>query len=378
MSNDFNLYVNDLAVGISRFSYLYQEISKFQSGLDELVKWGIQSLLEIFRAKGLFVRNGIRYKLSDIYTVLDVSEKQKPIMNSFLELIFKYGFVDIANGDSYQLRKEHRLILPTQLGEIVNRFPEAIINADVLQKILFSSLGLLAGKVNLLTVLFPEGSFEIVEALYSKNPDAVYFNNLVAEAIYLFAKKKVFETKESISIMEIGAGVGATSEIILNRLNEKKLCSFYHYTDISKAFVNYGKQKFYSQYNFMEFSIFNIHETISIPKRYDVLVATNVLHISRNIEVTLKQLKSLLNPGGIIVINEGVRKRDYSTIIFGFTGDWWAFSDSTLRIPGSPLLESSTWKKLLKLSGFKEIVSLNELCLHGSDFLFQDVIVATV
>ena len=68
--------------------------------------------------------------------------------------------------------------------------------------------------------------------------------------------------------------------------------------------------------------------------RYDILFATNVLHATRDMGVTLQSCKALLRKGGLLVANELSTKTEFLTLTFGLTKGWWLYDDGQRRIPG--------------------------------------------
>lgn len=71
--------------------------------------------------------------------------------------------------------------------------------------------------------------------------------------------------------------------------------------------------------------------------RYDILFATNVLHATRNMGVTIQNCKALLRKGGLLIANELSAKTEFLTLTFGLTEGWWLFDDVERRIPGTRL-----------------------------------------
>jgi len=140
----------------------------------------------------------------------------------------------------------------------------------------------------------------------------------------------------------------------------------YTYTDVSFAFIKKAQTEF-SKYNNLKFQVCNIEKDIESPLKnhFDVVVATNVLHATKDIQNTIKNVRALLKSNGIAVINEVTERQDFATLTFGLTTGWWLFEDH--RIPDSPLLSPDTWKGLLKSNHFSDIKS------HGNNT--QQVIV---
>lgn len=112
------------------------------------------------------------------------------------------------------------------------------------------------------------------------------------------------------------------------------------------------------------------------PHSMDLVVASNVLHATRDVGKALRNCTRLLKSSGTLVINELVRRLDYNTLTFGLTEGWWFFEDSQLRIPGSPLLAAETWRKTLREANLCDI-EVSGVPGISEDEQAQCVIVAT-
>jgi 2-polyprenyl-3-methyl-5-hydroxy-6-metoxy-1,4-benzoquinol methylase len=86
------------------------------------------------------------------------------------------------------------------------------------------------------------------------------------------------------------------------------------FTDISMSFIRYARRRFAEPYPWIDYRILNIEEDLARqgfePQSFDVVVAANVLHDTRDIEFTLVQTRSLLKPGGLLVLNEFTSVKD--------------------------------------------------------------------
>jgi len=212
----------------------------------------------------------------------------------------------------------------------------------------------LSGKIDHMSVLFPDGKFDLVEPVYRDNPVSDYFNKIVAKVTQNYLSQK---ENRPIKIIEIGAGTGSTTKFVLPAVKNFQVT--YYYTDLSLAFLKKAQNEFES-YSNLEYQIYNIETapTKELENQFDILIATNVLHATSDIKKTLHNVRKLLKNNGIAVINEVTTRHDFATLTFGLTPGWWLFQDH--RIPDSPLLNSETWLNLLKHSGFSSVSS------HGS------------
>jgi ubiquinone/menaquinone biosynthesis C-methylase UbiE len=181
-------------------------------------------------------------------------------------------------------------------------------------------------------------------------------------------------------VLEVGAGTGGTSQVVFDALNDYTQGIRYLFTDIGPAFVHSSKLQFAQKYPFTEFMVFDVEKPLEIQgfesNTFDVVLASNVLHTTRRIAVTLEQCRRLLKPGGILVINELTQRLDYNTLTFGLTTGWWLYEDEEIRIKGSPLLRNADWSRMLESVGFRDVNILG-VPSGSTEELPQSVIVAT-
>ena len=60
---------------------------------------------------------------------------------------------------------------------------------------------------------------------------------------------------------------------------------------------------------------------------YDLVVSTNALSTTRDLDETLLHCRQLLAPSGLLVALEGVRRQGWLDLTFGLLGAWWRFGD---------------------------------------------------
>ena len=107
------------------------------------------------------------------------------------------------------------------------------------------------------------------------------------------------------------------------------------------------------------------------------MIAVNVLHATRNIGETIGHAKSLLVPGGSIVLSETTSVQEITTLMFGFLEGWWRFNDEDARLPGGPLLSAERWTRALEDGGFAAGECLAHETIDGY-IPPQHVVVATI
>lgn len=237
---------------------------------------------------------------------------------------------------------------------------------------------ILGGRRPATEVLFPGGSLELVQNAYATNPASAFFNRvLAADLVARLRRRAQARTADGARILEIGAGTGATSAVVLEALRSARLdVREYCYTDISRAFLHHAERSFGAANPWLTYGTLDIERPVAEQGltlgAYDAVVAANVLHATRDIRHTLRNAKALLRPGGVLVLNELTANNLLSQFSFGLLDGWWRYEDPHLRIQGSPLLSTDNWQRVLTQEGFRAIA----LPAQNAEDLGQQIIVA--
>ncbi|KPA18737.1 polyketide synthase, partial [Candidatus Magnetomorum sp. HK-1] len=256
---------------------------------------------------------------------------------------------------------------------VYTKLPEQKLLVNLIQSCLKNLPDILKGNCLSTDILFPNASMKRVGGLYQQNPLSNFFNNSLADLVEIYVKQRIHQHQQKIIIIEIGAGTGGTSAAIFPKLQPYANIVEYHYTDISKSFLSFAQKTYGPKNPYIKYRLWNIEESApSFDCQADIILATNVLHATKNIKTTLTNAKAALQANGILLINENIQKTIYATLTFGLLDGWWIYEDKNRRIPGSPLLTDQSWKNVLKSVGFKHI----NYPLAAAKKLGQQIIVA--
>ncbi|NJR76900.1 MAG: class I SAM-dependent methyltransferase, partial [Scytonema sp. CRU_2_7] len=99
---------------------------------------------------------------------------------------------------------------------------------------------------------------------------------------------------------------------------------------------------------------------------FDVVVAVNVLHVTRNIEKTLEHVRSLLAPEGLLLIHEITQPQLDFDITDGLLMN--PLEDEQ-RSRGNPFLSKEQWQEALRNHGFIEVAAFSETDAFGQHVL---------
>jgi epothilone polyketide synthase E len=157
----------------------------------------------------------------------------------------------------------------------------------------------------------------------------------------------------------VGAGVGGTTKSLLPALTG--IQAEYVYTDISKVFLVRGGQKF-SNYSFLTRKIFDAEKQPSaqgIQEGYfDIVVASNVLHATKDIRATMRHVRALLRQYGLLFLWELTENQTWLDMTFALLEGWARHSDN-IRLD-RPTLSTPQWKDLMGNTGWPNIYHFPE------------------
>ena len=160
-------------------------------------------------------------------------------------------------------------------------------------------------------------------------------------------------------ILEVGAGTGGATREILKRIDND--FSSYTFTDVSAGFFDKAQAEFAAHDDRMQYSILDLEQDLLAQgfekNSYDVIVASFVLHATKSLEETMRRVRSLLKPGGYVVMYE-VTNVDIirGTALFGCLPGWWQGMEEG-RTLGACVPESK-WDIILRKTGFSGIETM--------------------
>ncbi|MDP4181239.1 MAG: alpha/beta fold hydrolase [Bacillota bacterium] len=334
---------------------------------DAIGRYGSYLLLDAFQKMGVFEVHTEKYNIEDLKKKLRIIPSYNRLFEALLDILERAGFVKItdriAEGtpklDEVKEKKELKN-LERMKSDLTEKMPEIEPYINLMWVCVSEYGNLLTGKKNHVTVMFPKGSTELVEKVYKGDSVSDYFNHMAADIIRLFVEMRLKENSTNkLRILEVGAGTGATSEFVLNKLKQYHNRLQYLYTDISLDLTAQNIRKFKDNYSFVEFRDLDIEKDPYMQgfdsEGFDVILGSNVFHATSNINNSIAQAKKLLKKDGIFIINELTQLQDFATLTFGLTKGWWLFEDEENRIKGSPLLSVNKWTEIMGANGLEKI-----------------------
>lgn len=240
--------------------------------------------------------------------------------------------------------------------ELRGLYPECAAELEMTGRFGEQLAGVLRGEVDPLHLLFPAGSVASAEALYRESAFAKASNVLTQEAVGAATRGR--PAGSTIEILELGAGTGATTSFVLESLPTGGVA--YAFTDVSSLFLPTARERFRDR-AFLEFQVLDVEKPPALQgfgdRRFDIVLAANVLHATRDLRLALRHVMELLRPGGLLVLLEITGPQRWIDLIFGTTEGWWRFEDLDLR-PAHPLLSRRAWLDVLKAEGFDDVAAV--------------------
>ncbi|MEW6381363.1 MAG: beta-ketoacyl synthase N-terminal-like domain-containing protein, partial [bacterium] len=347
-----------------------ESILQFQQAFSELEKFGQVLLLDAFQRMGVFQRGDERHDKFHLRDRLKIIPGYFRLYDALLDILIRAGFIQLEGQRILTTSQIEEADLQAMLhnpdehrNHLLAAFPGIEGHIRLLCACLASYPEVLTGRKDHMEVMFPQGSMSLVEGIYRGNRVADYYNTLMAQLVKIYIQQRLqHDPQAEIHIVELGAGTGGTSAFVLKLIDEYGQKLRYFYTDISLGFTQYGKRIFGEDYPFVEFKVLNIEEDPQRqgfkPNSADIVLASNVIHTTKRIDHTLRQIKKLLKANGLFMVNEVTQVQSFATLTFGLTSGWWLFEDEDNRLKGSPLLDLAGWKAVLEASGFRQIRAL--------------------
>ena len=137
----------------------------------------------------------------------------------------------------------------------------------------------------------------------------------------------------------------------------------YVFTDISSFFVRSAKERFRNRPH-IHADTLDIEQPPAGAGTYDVVIAADVVHATTDVRTTLRNMHSLLVPGGLLVLLEAIRRSAWLDLVFGQLDGWWRFRDRDLRRE-NPLLGVREWERALDEANFADVCSLVDATAGG-------------
>ncbi|RVX41388.1 ubiquinone/menaquinone biosynthesis C-methylase UbiE [Nonomuraea polychroma] len=162
---------------------------------------------------------------------------------------------------------------------------------------------LLRDEIMAQALLFPDGDLLTSLSKDQNNVSNTYLNAAVGHVLARAAATR----PTPLRVVELGAGAGGSTAAALDGLGDAEVD--YLFTDVSRFFTMTAEERFGDR---LRYALLDINADLvaqgAARAGADVVVAANVLHCARHAGRSLRWIRELLAPGGLVVVTEAIRE----------------------------------------------------------------------
>ncbi|TLD10619.1 hypothetical protein PgNI_05131 [Pyricularia grisea] len=186
-------------------------------------------------------------------------------------------------------------------------------------------------------------------------------------------------------VLEVGGGTGGCTLAVLEALTRDATrgrfdFESYTFTDVSAGFFEAALNKLADWGEMVDYKTLDIEQD---PEEqgfeagaYDLIIACQCLHATRNMEHSLTNVRRLLKPGGRLLLVETTKDILDAQIIFGTLPGWWLGEEESRK--DGPNLKLGEWESLLPRTGFSGFdVSVRD-CEDDDNYSFNVILTTAV
>ncbi|GAQ06065.1 lovastatin diketide synthase LovF [Aspergillus lentulus] len=207
-----------------------------------------------------------------------------------------------------------------------------------------------------------DGSLEPLSILLENNAWENMYNLCSKTWDYRPIFSAMGHLKPQMKILEVGGGTASLSENILQYLQSdfgEPLYQVYTFTDVSNGFLSRAKQRL-EQYPNVTYQLLDITkdpEQQGLEREtYDLIIASNVLHVTPSLDEALTYIRSLLRPDGRLFLQELCSSSKVINSIMGILPGWWE-GENDGRVE-EPYVTPEEWNSRLCKAGLSQIEAL--------------------
>ena len=302
---------------------------------------------EVFRA----VERVAYFYLRNLNESIPKSARQN-LMEHHARLLnyVNYTLRKVERGDLAHLAKESLGDTHEEILRLIGKYPDSI-DLQLMHAVGENLPAVMRGEMNMLEPMLQNNMLDrfYVDALGMQR----YLRDLTRIA------GQISHRYPHMNVLEVGAGTGGATKVILRDLDNA--FGSYSYTDISTGFFNQAKEVFRSHEAKMIFKALDIEKDISEQgfeaHSFDLVIANLVVHATKRLENTMRNLRRLIKPGGYLLLVE-ITDNDplrFGFIFGGLPGWWLGYEDGRTL---SPCVDVPAWDKMMRKTGFSGVDAL--------------------
>jgi SAM-dependent methyltransferase len=204
---------------------------------------------------------------------------------------------------------------------------------------------------------------------YFSNDNGLYVVNNRVGAV---AVERWLPRADSV-ILELGGGLGSGALALLERLEAAGrlgAVAEYRFTEFVPAFLRRGEQalrgRFPASCRFTSGAL-DMNRAFAeqgvAPESAAIVYAVNTLHVAHDLAFTLGEVMRSLEPGGRLVVSEGLRQRQpsYAEFVFNLTETFRSPRLDPRYRPAGGFLTPAQWRGAMGAAGFVDIRFLPDI-----------------
>jgi acyl transferase domain-containing protein/NADPH:quinone reductase-like Zn-dependent oxidoreductase/surfactin synthase thioesterase subunit/ubiquinone/menaquinone biosynthesis C-methylase UbiE/NAD(P)-dependent dehydrogenase (short-subunit alcohol dehydrogenase family) len=321
----------------------------------------VNYILSLFKDLGFVWKKNAMINESDFMKKYKIIPKYSRLVHRMLKILGDRGYVAQKNTD-WEIINIPVLpkIAPAEtISNMLEKYKHMPYELEVLNRCGGYLKPVIQGNMDPIQLLFPENAWESMFLLYAEGPMSKPANEVAQTALSEIISS--LPKDHMLRILEVGAGTGGIAQALFPVCPKDR--TEYFFTDLSTMFFAKAKERF-SEYPFINYSLFdlekdNLQEQYA-PHSFDFVVASDVIHATRDIKKSLNSMKKLLAPGGVVCLLEVTQPPLYLDLTFGLTEGWWLFDDMPLRKTHATMPKEQ-WIETLKECGYVDIVPVQFL-----------------
>jgi amino acid adenylation domain-containing protein len=326
---------------------------------------------QVLHDMGMFSSQGEEYAIDKLMHRYRIQPRFQTLLRHWLDVLEEKGVLEKTEAGSYlncQPFNEEKDHNASKLSKELTKLYSS------LQQYIPLYIDLLKGNIDPLELLLTEDTFLTAERLERITPGRKYYLNL-AGSIFSAIIDSIPSNKQ-VRVLELGTRAGILTETLLLRLPKDR--GRYLYTDESTVFTDKIKKKM-GDIPSLELGLLDMNKAPGAqgyePHTFDVIIADKTLHRARHLEKTLKYVRKLLAPGGLLLLLEPTQNNRLMLITVGFFEDGFAHFEDERKTRQLPLIPVDKWHGLLEKTGFSKIMAFPEDG-HAAGAFGQHIIVA--
>ncbi len=347
--------------------------------------WNLQRLsqayvLSALEEMGWQCRAETKVSAEELRRELNVVDEHRRLFRRLLAILSEAGILSHSDGGyvvaagADDLLPDETLADPERLAEeLREKHPHGANELGLLSRCGPALADVLQGNTDPMTLLFSDEG-PGAAGVYLQAPANRAANRMLGDAVEAVISDLPEDRR--LRVLEIGAGTGSATEAVLPRLPSDRVD--YTFTDISAGFFSQAEERLAATGAAIEYRRLDIEAAPAAQgfdaHTYDLVIAANVLHATRDLGETLSHCRDLLAPSGQLVALEGLRHRTWQDLTFGLLDGWWRFAD--IYRTEHAFAKPAEWRRALSDAGFSDVEFLGTRDPDTDEHLGSSVILA--